>query len=119
MAYNEKLVERVSSALSSIEDVERKKMFSGVSFLVNGKMCINVTSEGLMCRVDPEIHEELIEKPGCRSMIMKGRELKGWVLIDEEALQTKKQLNYWVELSLSYNEQAKSSKKKKKLPARG
>jgi hypothetical protein len=45
---------------------------------------------------------------------MKGRELKGWVLANEEVLKTKKDLDYWVALSLSFNKQAKSSKKKKK-----
>jgi TfoX/Sxy family transcriptional regulator of competence genes len=114
MGYNEKLADRISSALAHIKDVKPKLMFSGVAFLVNDKMCINVTSGGLMCRVDPKIHETLVEKRGCRSMIMKGRELKGWVLVNEEVLKTKKDLDYWVALSLSFNKQAKSSKKKKK-----
>ena len=38
-----------------------------------------------MCRVDPKMHETLLVKSGCRSVIMKKRELVGWLLIDEAA----------------------------------
>jgi TfoX/Sxy family transcriptional regulator of competence genes len=114
MAYNEKLAERVSTALAHIKEVKPKMMFSGVAFLVNGKMCVNVTSEGLMCRMDPALHDSLIEKQGCQSMVMKGKELKGWIVVKEDVLKTTKALNDWIALALNYNEFAKAAKKKKK-----
>jgi TfoX/Sxy family transcriptional regulator of competence genes len=113
MTSNE-LTERVRAALAEVPGVESKKMFSGIAFLVDGKMCINVTSDGLMCRIDPALHEELVEKPGCRSMVMKGKELKGWVVVIPEMVHTAKALNYWVTQCLAYNSQAKASKKKKR-----
>jgi len=38
MAINEKLTERVRAAFTDIADVEEKKMFSGIAFIVDGKM---------------------------------------------------------------------------------
>ena len=114
MAYNEKLAARVRAALSEITIVEEKKMFRGIAFLVEGKMCINVGDDEIMCRIDPAIKEELIKKPGCRPMIMKGRELKGYVLVTEEGRKTEKDFQYWIEMSLEFNKKAKASKKRKK-----
>ena len=40
---------------------------------------------------------------------MKGREYRGWVYVDEAAVKNKRDLDYWVRLSLDYNKQAKAS----------
>lgn len=111
MAYSEKLVDRLRISLMDLPHVEEKKMFSGVAFMVNDKMCINVTSGGLMCRIDPELHDELLEKRACRTMVMKGKELKGYLLIDEEDVGRKAELDFWVRKCLDFNARAKSSKK--------
>ena len=112
MAYNEKLAKKIREALLKVPNVEEKKMFSGVTFMVNNKMCITVGENEIMCRIDPALHEASIEKKGCRTLIMKGREYKGWVLISEEGMKTKKDFDYWISLSLDFNKKAKASKKK-------
>lgn len=114
MAYNEKLAERIRERLSQLNNVEEKKMFSGVAFMVDGKMCVNVSGDDLMCRIDPLIHQEVTQRKGCRAMIMRGRELKGYVLISEEGMKTKEDFDYWMGLSLQFNNKAKASKKSKK-----
>ena len=114
MAHNEKLVERIRKALSHLPVVEEKRMFSGITFMVNGKMCISVGKDRIMCRIDPSIHEEVIKQKGCRTVKMKGREYKGYVYVNEEEVKTKKRLDYWVELALRFNEIAKASAKNKK-----
>jgi len=37
--------------------------------------------------------------------------MRGFVFVNEGVLKTKKQLDYWVQLGLTYNKFAKSSKK--------
>jgi|SRR5215211_609 len=114
MAYNEKLADRARELIAETENkIEEKKMFGGLCFMVNDKMCLGVHKDRLMVRIDREKYDELIEKDGCRPMDFTGREMKGIVLVDMEALQTKKQLQYWVDLALEYNKIAKPSKKKK------
>ncbi len=114
MAYNEKLTNRVREALVNVPNIEEKKMFRGVTFMVNGKMCISVSGEELMCRFDPALQEEVMEKKGSRTMIMKSREYKGYCYVSEEGMKSKKEFDYWISLSLDFNKFAKASKKKKK-----
>jgi TfoX/Sxy family transcriptional regulator of competence genes len=114
MAYNEKLAARIREALAYVSKVEEKRMFRGVTFMVNDKMCITAGDNKIMCRIDPAVHEEAIKRKGCETVKMKGREYKGYVYVSEEGIKTKKDLDHWVRLSLEFNKLAKSSKKKKK-----
>jgi TfoX/Sxy family transcriptional regulator of competence genes len=114
MAYNEKLVDRLREALMDLPKVEEKQMFGGVCFMVNGKMCMGVVKDEIMCRIDPAMDEIVLEKEGCRPMDFTGRPMKGYVFVSEEGMKNKKDLQYWVDLSLEFNSKAKASKKKSK-----
>lgn len=115
MAYNEKLANRIRKAFANAANVEEKKMFRGIAFMMNEKMCVTANDNEMMCRIDPELHEASIEKKGCRTVIMKGRKLKGWVYISEEGMKTEKEINYWIGLALDFNKKAKSSRKIKSI----
>jgi TfoX/Sxy family transcriptional regulator of competence genes len=114
MAYNEKLADRVREIIAlTHKNVEEKKMFGGLCFMVNDKMCVGVEQERLMVRLDPEKYDEAMEKDGVKPMDFTGKIMKGYVFVDIDALKTKKQLDYWVGLALEFNKKAKASKKKK------
>lgn len=72
MANNPVLTERVRKALSSARRVKEVRMFSGMTFMVNGKICISVGAHRLMCRIDPALHEEVVERKGARGVRMRG-----------------------------------------------
>ena len=110
MAYSEKLADRVRELLVSVPNTEEKKMFSGITFMVNGKMCVSVGKDRIMCRIDPTVHAQAIDKSGARTVQMKGRDYKGYVYVNEDAIKTKKDLDYWINLSLEFNKKAKASK---------
>jgi TfoX/Sxy family transcriptional regulator of competence genes len=76
MAYDKTLADRVRAYLAELPklEIEEKEMFRGLAFLVNGKMCVNVSGNNLMCRFDPTLTEELSAKRGFLQMIMKGKE---------------------------------------------
>ncbi len=111
MAYNEELTKRVRAALSNLPNVEEKRMFRGVAFIVNDKMCISAGNDELMFRIDPAIHDEVLKKKGARPVIMKGREYKGYVYINEKSINRKKDFDYWIRLALEFNKIAKVSRK--------
>jgi TfoX/Sxy family transcriptional regulator of competence genes len=113
MAYNETLNDRIREAVSSIPNVEEKHMFGGICYMVNGKMCVGVIKDDMMCRIGPDAYESALEKPGCREMDFAKRPMKGYVYVDLDGLKTKKELEYWISLCLEFNETAKASKKKK------
>lgn len=116
MAYNEKLADRVREYLNAVSGiaVEEKKMFRGLAFLVNDKMCINVVEDMLMCRFPPEQTAELSERAGFVPMIMKGKALSGYCYVESTGYKSKKDFEFWLTLCLAFNDQAKSSKKAKK-----
>ncbi len=113
MAYNEKLANRIREKLASLTNVEEKAMMGGLTFMYNDKMCVGIIADELMCRVDPEMHESLVEKRGCRTMDFTNRPMKGYVLIDDTGMANQSDFEYWINLSLEFNAKAKSSKKKK------
>lgn len=115
MAYDEKLADRVREFISLTHKItEEKKMFGGLCFMVNDKMCVGVEKERLMVRLNPGLTEEVMEREGCKPMDFTGKIMKDYVFVDIEALNTKMKLAYWINLALDYNAIAKASKKKKK-----
>lgn len=80
--------------------------------MYNGKMCIGVVKDEMMCRIDPSIHDMVVEKTGCHTMDFTKRPMKGFVLIDESGMKSKKDFDFWVDLALDYTKHAKVSKKK-------
>ncbi|MDO9373461.1 MAG: TfoX/Sxy family protein [Bacteroidota bacterium] len=114
MAVNEILADRVRTIISQThEDVEEKRMFGALCFMVDGKMCVGVQEENIMVRVNAGMQDELLEKDGCRQMDMGGKVMKSFFFVDESVLGTQKKLNYWVQLALDYNKIARPSKKRK------
>ena len=114
MAYDEILADRIRELLAEVPRVQEKKMFRGVTFMVNKKMCVSVSADRILCRIDPAIHESLVEKDGCSTANMRGRDLIGWIYVEGDVIKTEKALKYWVELALAFNRHAKASPKKKK-----
>ena len=85
----------------------------GLTFMYNGKMCVGIIKDDLMCRIDPALHEAAISKKGCRTMDFTNRPMSGYVMIDDSGMKSKKDFDYWIDLALDFNKQAKASKKRK------
>jgi TfoX/Sxy family transcriptional regulator of competence genes len=118
MAYNERLTNRLREALANVRNVEEKRMFSGITFMVNGKMCISAGDDRIMCRIDPAIHDQAIKRKGCTPVMMKGREYRGFVYVREEGIKSKTDFDYWVALALNFNKIAKAARPAKKSQAK-
>ena len=56
--------------------------------MVNGKMCISVGDNEMMCRIAPDIYQEALEKRGCREMDFAAKPMGGYVFVSDEGLQT-------------------------------
>jgi TfoX/Sxy family transcriptional regulator of competence genes len=114
MRYDQKLADRIREALIGQADVEEKTMFQGMCFMVNGKMCICVRDDEMMCRIGPEKYGAALEMSGCRPMIHGGRVMKGFVFVSSEGYKDKKDFDRWIVLSLEFNKVAKASKRRRK-----
>jgi TfoX/Sxy family transcriptional regulator of competence genes len=111
MAYDEDLANRIRELMAGEPGVTEKKMFGGLAFLVGGNMSVAASGQGgLMVRCDPEETDALVSKPHARRFEMRGREMQGWLRVDDEGVHTKRQLEPWVRRGVAY---ARS------LPAKG
>lgn len=114
MAYSEKLANRIRERLADLPIISEKEMMGGLTFIVDGKMCVGIIKDEMMCRIDPDYHETAIEKTGCRTMDFTKRPMKGYVMIEDSGMKSKKDFDFWINLSLDFNKKAKASKKRKK-----
>ena len=94
MAFNEKLADRIRESLSQVRGVKEKKMFGGIAFMVNDKMCVGVDKDDLILRCRPEQTEELLTQSGVRIFNLTGKPMKGWLLIGPDATSNKKNLDH-------------------------
>ena len=112
MAYDEKLAERIRFALKGHPSVEEKKMMGGLTFMVDGKMCVGIMKNELMCRINPDRVAEALKRTGCRQMDFTGKPMKAFVLVSNEGMKSEKDFEYWINLALEYNKIAKASRRK-------
>jgi TfoX/Sxy family transcriptional regulator of competence genes len=113
MPYNERLAERVRHLLPRPLRVEEKKMMGGLTFMVNGKMCVGILNDDLMARIDPDEYDTALARKGCREMDFTGRPMRGFVFVSPEGTRTGSGLAWWIRFALSYNAKAKPSRKRK------
>ena len=113
MSYSEKLAIRIRERFAGLPNMEEKQMMGGLTFMYNGKMCIGIIKDELMCRIDPALHDASIARKGCRTMDFTNRPMNGYVMVNESGMKSKADFDYWIDLALDFNKRAKASKKKK------
>ena len=97
MAYDEDLANRIRELIADEPDVTEQRMFGGLAFLIGGHMSVAVSGRGgLLVRCDPDETEALLAKPHTGPMVMRGREMRGWLRVEAEGVRTKRQLEPWV-----------------------
>ena len=110
------LAGRVRAALHGVADVREKRMFGSLGFMVRGNLCVTVRPERLMCRIDPALHEQAIERGGCETVVMKGRPYPGYLFVASAAVATKADLTHWIDLCLQHNATLPAAKDKTTAP---
>ena len=103
MAYDEELANRIRELVAGEPDLTEQRMFGGLAFLIGGNMSVAASGQGgLMVRVPPEETDELVAKPHARRFEMRGRQMDGWLRVDDEGVRTKRQLEPWVKRGVAY-----------------
>ena len=98
MAYDEGLEERLNDYFEYRNDVEVKKMFGGLCFMVSNHMCCGIIGETLMVRVGPDNYDDCLLKKHAKEMDFTGRAMKGLVYIDPEGISEDSDLEKWVRI---------------------
>jgi len=103
MAYDEDLANRIRELVGGQPGLTEQKMFGGLAFLIGGNMAVAASGQGgIMVRVDPAQSEAIVAKSSARPMVMRGREMDGWLRVDADDVRTKRQLTKWVDIGTGY-----------------
>ena len=102
MYYDEKLANRIRGALIDHGRVEEKKMFGFLVFMVNGRMCLGVRGDEMMCRIGLGSMESVLRRDGCAPLRMKRKTSLNMIMIEESGMRTKKEFDFWINLALQF-----------------
>ena len=92
---------RVRAALVE-EPVEAKRMFGGVTFMLNGHMLCAVSRRGLMVRVGPEAEPAALRSPFAARCTGSGRTIPGFLMVVPDGVRTEVDLLTWLGLAVDY-----------------
>ena len=96
MAYDERLAERIERYFGTRTDVDQKKMFGGLCFMVNNHMCCGILQDELMARVGSEAYEECLNQEYARAMNFTGKVMKGMIYVSAQGIKSDDQLHRWI-----------------------
>jgi TfoX/Sxy family transcriptional regulator of competence genes len=103
VAYDEDLANRIRELVAEEPGVTEKKMFGGLAFLINGNMSVSASGQGgLLLHIDPGETDGLLGKPHAQPFEMRGRVMQGWIRVEAEGVETKRQLERWVARGVGY-----------------
>ena len=103
MAFDEDLANRIRELISGAPDLREQRMFGGLAFLIGGRMSVAASGGGgLMVRVPHEDTASLLTRAHVHPFEMRGRELNGWLRVDDDGVRTKRQLQSWVDRGVAF-----------------
>jgi hypothetical protein len=102
MAFDESLAERIRQQLTWRKNLEEKKMFGGIGFLLNGNLLVGVWKDSLIARLGPEEGGEALKEPHVKQFDITGRAMKGWILVEREGVADDYQLKDWIERAAKF-----------------
>lgn len=124
MAFDQALAERLRLLFGRLRGSSERRMFGGVCFLLDGKMCCGIVGRDLVVRVGPDGHAGALRRPHTRPMDFTGRPMRGFVYVGAAGCRTARGLSSWVERgvrfarSLPPRRRAKSKARARRAAAR-
>jgi TfoX/Sxy family transcriptional regulator of competence genes len=101
--FDEAVAQRIRQRLARRKNIEEKKMFGGIGFLLNGNLLIGVRKESLLVRLDPEESHEALKEAHVREFKITGRgTMKGWVVVGLEGIKGDEQLSAWIQRAVKF-----------------
>lgn len=103
MAFDENLAKRIRQRLARRKNVEQKKMFGSIGFLLNGNLLVGVRKDSLLVRLGAEQSDEALNEPHVSGFQITGRgKMKGRVVVGLEGVQNDDQLSNWIQRAVKF-----------------
>jgi len=110
------LASRVEAAVPEL-NLTTKRMFGGVTFLLDGKMLCCASSKGLMVRVGADAEPLALESPHASPCLGTGRPMPGFIMIEPAGLTKDSDLERWIALARTYVEKLPKKPENHRAPS--
>ena len=102
MGYDELLVDRIRAMVWNEPGISERKRFGCQAFLVNKNFACGAFVDRLIVRMPVEEYPAALQQPGVSEFDLTGKPSRGWVLVDQDVLQTENDLRRWVEIGTQF-----------------
>jgi len=119
----EHLVDRVRLLVEGDPRISEKRMFGGLTFLLNGHILVGTKPDGrILLSVGKEHNDEALARPGATQMIHRDKPMRGFIWVDPDAIEDDDDLRDWVTTAERWVSQmpiepARTARKKPKASA--
>lgn len=102
MSFDTGLAQRIREYLQYYPNLEEKKMFGGLCFMISRHMCCGIIEDKLMARVGPEQYKSLLEREHTLKMDFTGKPMKGMLYVKPQGLNTDEKLKKWLDFCIEF-----------------
>lgn len=82
--------------------VTEKRMFGGITFLMNGNMLCCASKQGLMVRVGKEAEAAALSQPFAQPCLGTGCRMAGFIMVEPAGIAESTALSRWLEMARAY-----------------
>ena len=102
MPNNTVLEDKIEDIVPQWDGLEKKKMFGGICYLVDGNMAFGVWKDSLIVRMAPALAAEKLKDGQARAFDITGNPMKGWVMVEKGSWDKKEELAGWLDIGRSF-----------------
>src|ERR1043166_7860032 len=102
MAFDDTLAERIRQRLARRKNIEERKMFGCICFLLNGNALAGVWKDRLIARVGSDEGEAALREPHVRAFDINGKPMRNWVAVEPAGIESDDQLKDWIQRAIKF-----------------
>lgn len=102
MPYSESLARRIRDLVVGKRNIEERKMFGCLCFLLNGNALAGVWKDRLIARLGPINYEKAMMEPHVRAFDITGKPMGNWVAVEPEGVEDDDQLQEWIQRATKF-----------------
>lgn len=102
MSYNVKLEDRIDHFFIKNELITKNKQMGGVGWLINGNISVGIFEDELVCRVNPDLINKLMQSPHITLFTHQKGERDSFLSISEMLYNSDKALHKFLNHSANF-----------------
>jgi len=102
MPYEFAIEKRIDEMTRSWANLDKKKMFGGICYLLNGNMCFGIYKDFLIVRAGKDLADSMLGKEHIKPFDITGRPMKGWFMVNQDGFARDEALSEFLEIGKNF-----------------